>query len=162
MLSWFRCGIAILFSIFTLSGCASGYYVDDLGYSLTTIQTAVNREIPNGVESVSPNRREFFSKLFDPSSLSTKYRDGVYRARAHVLVLGDRRPYNLEVRSVVEKRVSGGKPKEKISSPKDLSDGDWESYGSDYDLAQSIGESIADYLLKASRGRNLIDDFQAF
>ncbi|MCB0393575.1 MAG: hypothetical protein KDD25_03410, partial [Bdellovibrionales bacterium] len=95
---------------------------------------------------------------------SNKYRSKseVYRARAHILVLGDRRPYKIEVQVQIEQRDSGGKPKSKITSYKDLSGGQWSSFGPDEDIAEQIGQIIFDYLLKASRDRNIIDDFQVF
>ncbi len=149
---------------FLLIGCASGYVVPEVKHTLGRIQKAVKNKIPGGINKVSQNRREIFSGIIDPSVMSKTYRGGrdVYRASVHVLILGDRRPYDLKIHVYIEKRVSGGKPKRKIFGPGDLKPGVWEDFGEDIELAKRIGDSIYEYLLKTSRNRNLIDDFRPF
>lgn len=157
-------GIWLLITV-SLVGCAT-YSVDDLDYSLSDIQKAVGENLVGGVARVSSNQREFESAYFKPEQFQQKPAKPsgemfVERAYAKVYVLGDRRPYSLEVVvQIQEKDLSDAN----YSTPNwsDIHSGVFYDTRKDRDLANRIGRGIHDYLVKRGRKKNLIDDFKPF
>ena len=82
------------------------------------------------------------------------------RAYAKALILGDRRPYSLELTVTIQTRVddSGFNPQ----NPLDIQTGNFEDNSADEYLAKRIVINIREYLVKRSRNKNLIDDFRPF
>jgi hypothetical protein len=70
------------------------------------------------------------------------------RAYAHVLLLGDRRPYKISVRVFIEKR-----PKDSLQ---------YSPAGEDPGLAQELADKITQNIANRREDRNAIDDFRAF
>lgn len=70
---------------------------------------------------------------------------------AKVVVLGDRRPYDLEVFVVRERRVATGQ-----------GPGSYETVGNDQRLAKVVMARITESLAKRREDRNFIDDFRVF
>ena len=145
------------------TGCST-VKLNDLDYSLLDIQNGVATTMPKGVARVSPNRRMFTSKYFDPETIdadrTTDRGQDIERERAYVieLVLGDRRPYDVEIEVIVEEDVSGGKTKKND----DFIEGKFERVGSDKGLAKYYRDRLANYLARIERTKNLIDDFRPF
>jgi hypothetical protein len=155
--------IKFILSTIILAGCA-GAKINDLDYSLVDIQKGITNTAPKGIGSISPNRRTFTTKYFDPETIkadrSTEKGDDVDRERAYVVytILGDRRPYDVEIDVYVEED-SSGKPAKKDD---DFIDGKWSKTGSDKSLAKFYQERLANYLARLERNKNLIDDFRPF
>ena len=91
--------IAIAFSLAACSTISSG----DLDYSLSNIFSSVESALSMGIQHSSENHREFFSNPFlvkqDPEITKEGYRE---RGVARVLVLGDSRPYTIDVEVSIE------------------------------------------------------------
>ena len=124
-----------------------------LKYSLSDINRAVTYAIPARLKGRSPNGREYYFDYFPlPSDFTHRAgntKDGKFleRAKAKVVVLGDRRPYTAEVEIVVETLQVDG------------------TYGfdrNDTNYAAFIAEKIELDLVKRHEKRNLINDFRAF
>ncbi len=95
--------IAVLILIF---GCGQAPVIPEANYSLEAIGKSIYKALLK-VRKISQNRREYISdyltldgKLWDPLS------NEVRRATAKVLVLGERRPYIIEIQTIVEERPS--------------------------------------------------------
>lgn len=118
---------------------------------LVEIQKLVVSQLPIGQRAVSPNAREFLSKHFVPK------RDGYAEADtsgrrwfAHIFILGDRRPYAIEIlvkreRRVVQQGVLTYKPD-----------------GLDLRIANNLKNKLVEELTKRREDGNLIDDFRVF
>jgi hypothetical protein len=147
-----------------LSGCTSVQTISDLNYSLIDIQKGISATVPKGIAKISENRRTFSSKYFDPETIdadrSTERSEDVYRERASVVttILGDRRPYTVEVDVLLEEDQSGIEPKK----DDDYIEGKFAVSGHDKELARYFRDRLANYLARLERNKNLIDDFRPF
>lgn len=150
--------------ILALTACTSMQTITDLNYSLIDIQKSISAVVPKGIGKISENRRTFSSKYFDPQTIdakrSTKKADDVERERAtvNVTILGDRRPYTVEVEVLIEEDLSGVAAKK----DDDFIDGKFRVTGRDKSLAKFFRDRLANYLARLERNKNLIDDFRAF
>ncbi len=91
-----------------LSGCASGRIVKSKDVPLNEIKQIVEDSLPGGKRHVSPNGREYFSAYFEPGKPQVLVPEGARpekRAYFHILILGARRPYDVEIRVPVERRI---------------------------------------------------------
>lgn len=119
---------------------------------MNDIRAAISANVPIGIRNSSANGREIFSKHFLMVG-GDKFRpaiDAVERYYVHFIILGDRRPYDLEIIVAHEKRVLRG---------------DSFAYVVDYYdkvLARDIANWIQDDLAKRREDRNIIDDFRVF
>ncbi len=149
----------LIFCLF-LSGCSSlqakrrveSFKIKELEASVSDIRAVISSVVPIGVRNVSGNGREIFSKHFNMAD-QNRYRpagDAVERYYVHFVILGDRRPYDLEIIVAHEKRVLRG---------------DTFAYVIDYYdkvLARDLANAIQDELAKRREDRNIIDDFRVF
>ncbi|MGE4133173.1 MAG: hypothetical protein AB7F86_16140 [Bdellovibrionales bacterium] len=140
-----------------LGGCASitapreSVRIPDVQGSLNQIRAAVMSAIPIGQRSVSANGRVILSKHFLPAG--DQYRnaaDAVQRYYAQFSILGDRRPYEVQIVVVHEKRVLRG---ESFTYVVDY-----------YDMLQAkeLERRFQEELTKRREDRNIIDDFRVF
>ena len=137
----------ILILTLFLSACATeGYRISDQNMSLGEIRRAVTAIIGEP-RSISQNQRTFYSQYFsrkpDPKFDPQK---SFQRAYAKVLVLGDRRPYDVVVSVLVEER-SGSV---------------YEEVDHDDVEARKLGKDLRARLNQGLENRNVIDDFRAF
>lgn len=149
----------LIFCVF-VAGCSSlqakrrveSFKVRELESSVSDIRAVISSVIPIGVRNVSGNGREIFSKHFLMTD-GNRYRpanDAVERYYVQFIILGDRRPYDLEIIVAHEKRVLRG---------------DNFVYVIDYYdkvLARDLAHAIQDELAKRREDRNIIDDFRVF
>jgi hypothetical protein len=115
---------------------------------LHRLQQSVAAASPFGVRWVSPNRREFHSEYFLQSG--DKFREAKtlpQRMFAHWYVLGDRRPYRVEVEVVVERRTGRG---------------EYSKIGTSAETAARLWELFRKKLDERLEERNIIDDYKAF
>ncbi len=128
-------------------------YINDVEAPLSDVRSAVLAALRMGYRSISGNGREILSKHF-----LVNRRDNSIKPAGHaleryfvkILILGDRRPYSIEVLVAHEKRVLRG---------------DSFRYVIDYYdhmLAKDIARIIEDELAKRREDRNIIDDFRVF
>lgn len=146
-----------------LSGCST-VSLNNLDYPLLDIQRGVSNIVPKGVLKISPNGRMYTSKYFDPNTIdterSTEADEEIKRERAVVIatILGDRRPYDVDIRVDVDQDENGTK----TIKNDDFIEGSWSSIGSDKGLAEYFKQRLANYLARLERNKNIIDDFRPF
>lgn len=139
-----------------LSGCATllpeGERIENLDLPIHEIQKAVEINLPTGRRQVSSNGREYLSDFFivtngkiQPAGNSSD------RFYAHIYILGDRRPYVLQI-SVIRERKMGG----------ETYNAKYEKYAYDQRIAKVIAKRIQATLSKRRDDRNIIDDFRVF
>lgn len=145
-------------------GCTTAQTINDLNYSLVDIQKGISATVPKGIGKISENRRTFTSKYFDPESIdadrTSERSEDVFRERAVVVttILGDRRPYNVEIAVIIEEDTSGAEMKKND----DFIEGKFLVSGQDKGLAKYFRDRLANYLARLERNKNLIDDFRPF
>src|SRR5436309_11738079 len=97
-----------------ISGCASigvsspkyAVVIRNVDWPLQDLSALVAFELPTGLRTTSPNGREFYSKYFVLDGPKYKLAgDAVDRFTATITVLGDSRPYDIEIYVTKEKRV---------------------------------------------------------
>lgn len=141
-------GCFLLLCSLLLSGCQTGGVIlreTPLNLSETRRVITVVIGEPRGV---SQNGREILSKYYDKrNKLIEKMDMARERLYTQVTVLGDRRPYDIQVEVFVEGRTS---------------DGGFESIDRDDDRASVIAEKIRQALNQSRDKRNVIDDFRSF
>jgi hypothetical protein len=140
--------LSLVIFLFTFAACAGKAVVmKDMDYSLAQLQKIVSNNLPNGLRKTSPNDREFFSKYFIFHRGKIRDATGLnQRSYAHIYVLGDRRPYNIEVHVYTER----------------VSKGYFSIVGEEKKLAVQISQHIREDLAKGRDNRNVIDDFKPF
>lgn len=140
-----------------VSGCASlttpryATRIANLDFPVGQLQKIVVGNLPTGLRMTSPNGREFFSRYY--VIVGQKYKaasDSLDRFSAQIMVLGDRRPYDIEVSVIREQRVQRG------------TGFDYQVVGHDQDQAKKLADKIHDRLTKRREDLNIIDDFRAF
>lgn len=162
--SGFGALVMAAFLALAFAGCATASFETLPSHSFAEIQKAIGETFPRGISEVSSNQREYTSKYFRLSELG--FREDITktgnlrRAQALVIVLGDRRPYKIEVSAHVEVRNDEASVM-KISKG-DVEAGRFDQDGSDARLAKRLAERIQDYLYRRSQNKNFIDDFRPF
>jgi hypothetical protein len=137
-----------------LGACSAAEKVSDVNQPLTAINAAIEKELSMGIQGTSENRREFYSKPFLVKQSDEAQLDGFReRGLAKVYVLGDRRPYIIEVEVYIERAKV---PKK--GSEKDL---EYSFYRHDKGLAKKLLRNILN-TLERRENKNFIDDFRPF
>lgn len=152
--------VKFLLSIILLSGCST-VKLNELDYSLLDIQKGIAKTVPKGLAKVSSNQRTFTSRYFDPNSFEANRetdRGGRERAVVEATILGDRRPYDVEIVVQIEEDSSGAP----VTRDDDFIEGHWVRVGIDKGLAKYFRDRLANYLVRIERNKNLIDDFRPF
>ena len=117
---------------------------------LADLQHLAAKSLPLGLRKTSPNGREFFSNYFITNGRKFKLADkGPERRYAQILVLGDRRPYTLDVVVQIEK-VDANAP------------GGYSIVGTDVGIAKVVKKRLQSQLNKRREDLNIIDDFRVF
>lgn len=145
--------ILLLFLLVGAEGCASwgtGIRIENLERPLQEIQKAVAQSLPLGQRRIESGGMEFYSQYF--LTRGRKFvpaQTAPRRLFAHVYILGDRRPYVVEVYVKKERRVS---PNSNAYAEDGLDQG----------LAKVIQQRIQQQLTKRREELNIIDDFRIF
>ncbi len=120
--------------------------IPDIDKSLVDLQRIAEESLPVGRRSVSRNAREFYSEYFvEKDGKFESYEKGDTRYYAIIRVLGDRRPYDMDVDVVEEHKHSR-----------------FQKVGSDERLARVIKRRVQKTLYERREDRNIIDDFRPF
>jgi hypothetical protein len=130
-----------------LVACTSGTYrISEQNLSLGEVKRIITSVIGDP-RILSENQRTFYSRYFsrngDPKFDPERAKERLY---AKVVVLGDRRPYDLEVEVMVEERAGKG----------------YQEVGTDALEAKKLGKDLRSRLNQGRNERNAIDDFRAF
>jgi hypothetical protein len=142
----------LLFSIslFLLSSCATPgtATLSDLNYALADLQRLCINALPLGKRFESLNNREYYSEYFVTKGGEFESAQGKnFRMTVHIILLGDRRPYKIQISVPVEKRMSNGH---------------YQLVKYDEGLAKMISRRMSSALHKRRDDRNIIDDFRVF
>ncbi len=134
-----------------VGGCVSDPAMPSLNYPLPLLEKAIQNALVK-VKTVSQNRREFVSdyltkegRIWDPIGNDPQ------RAVVKVFIVGDRRPYDIDIETSIEERPT---------SQTGGSTG-FKEIGKSSRLSQEIQFRIQTYVRQNSK-RNLIDDFRPF
>jgi hypothetical protein len=134
--------------LWLLAACATGdVRLKDQDKSLNLIRTTIQNMMAPRPRNISQNLREYTSQFFsrkdeanfDPQSASE-------RAYALFVILGDRRPYHVDITVFIERRQGSRYIK----------------VGTDRKLAQELLVELRTRLHQSQEDRNLIDGFRAF
>lgn len=138
----------ILAGTLLLSGCRTGGVIlRETPLNVSETRRAVMSVIGEP-RSVSQNGRELVSQFYDKKNKPIEKMDMAReRYYTHVTVLGDQRPYDVQVEVLVEGRDE---------------DGGFELLDRDDDRAGVIAEKIRRALNQSRDNRNVIDDFRSF
>lgn len=149
-----------IFALFVLvssliTGCASKGSIDDVNLPYTTVKTIVISALPGGLGEQSSNGRTLKSGYFAVargdvfrSLLSSEVDSLPERGYAKVVILGERRPFRLDIRAFRQYRDRSTKKYVGDTFDKALT----------VDLVKRIREALAN----RREDRNVIDDFRAF
>lgn len=135
--------LVIFLSVFS---CVTGVKVTEVSQSLEEVRAAINIvAIEN--KWVSANRRVFESRYFGKNPRKSFDPDKApERLFARFSILGDRRPYQILVEVIREKK-----------------DGlDFVADGEEPEIAEKLAQELVDALTKSREDRNAIDSFRAF
>jgi hypothetical protein len=151
MLKKFQTNFLILLMALVLGACSmrGAVRLEDQRIPLEDIIKTVQNNLPGGLKKFSQNGREHTSNYFARGKDGTFVPAGSSPVRhfAFITILGDRRPYDIEIRVFTEKRASTGQ---------------FDQVGQDEGLARVVSRRIDQALHKGREGRNLIDDFKPF
>jgi len=125
-----------------------GAILPDQARSLNEIRHAILQICGGKTREISENQRELWSPYFSrkPNDASFNPEKSKERLTAHFWILGDRRPYEVHVQVIVEKKV----------------DGTYEEDGEDEIFSKKIADQLAQGLTNSLDKRNLIDDVRPF
>jgi hypothetical protein len=136
-----------IFSLFVLTGCQTGIFINDSPAAMTDIRKAFV-VVMGEPQNTSFNGKELTSKFHDKRG---RHDEALSKAKSRYFtrmsILGDRRPYKIKIEVFHEVRIS---PQQ------------YEIVGEDLDLAQSTAKKIEETLNQSLKNRNVIDDFRAF
>lgn len=143
VLCFLICSFALL-----LSSCRTGGVV----LRETPLNVSETRKVIVSVigepRMVSENGREMASKYYDKKGKEISKMDmAKERYSTRVTILGDRRPYDIQVQVMIEDRDG---------------DGGFELTDRDDDKAAALADKIKKALNQSRDSRNVIDDFRSF
>ena len=151
--------IASLLVLFLNIGCASmsgsnkdAVQIYEVDRSLSEIRSLIANILPAGQRTISPNGREIQSRhfLIDRKGEYQPAGDALARYFAHLVILGDRRPYTIEILVTAEKRVKRDQHYTYIVT------------GYDRRLAKELEKKLLAELTKRREDLNIIDDFRVY
>ena len=136
----------------TLGGNRNTSKIDDLDWPLAELRSVAASILPTGQRAISPNGRELLSRHFilEGARGYKPAADATERYYASILILGDRRPYDIEILVTLERRVLRGNQFTYIIE------------GYDARLAKELERKLRSELTKRREDLNIIDDFRVF
>ncbi len=137
----------ILFFISNLVACVTdGIYRREMPGSASDLRKAIVSVIGDP-QTTSPSGRELVSRFHDKSGSYEDVKITKERRFTRVSILGDRRPFDIQVEVIIERK-----------SP----EGEFEPYAVDDTLANDLADRIKKALHQSLEKRNILDDFRAF
>jgi hypothetical protein len=141
-------GYSLLLSLFVFAGCQTkGVYLRETPLNISETRRVVASVIGQP-RTTSENGREMLSKYYDRKGNSEDQAKGAReRLSTHVTILGDRRPYDIQIEVVVEIRDH---------------EGAYQAVEKDEVKAGKIAQDIQKALVQSRDNRNVIDDFRPY
>lgn len=136
-----------LSAILVLVSCTSaGEQIRSINRTAADIKATIRARY-NIVSSVDNGREVITGPLkIDPKDKTP--RDQLReRCYMRIVIVGDRRPYDVLVEAYIERKTPEGK---------------WEEEGLDEDLSHELAQELHKYLIESREHWNFIDDFRAF
>jgi hypothetical protein len=148
----------LFFAVLMLSGCATALgnrnamKVQDIDWPLAELRAAASSVLPVGQRAISPNGREILSRhfLLEGARGYKPAGDATERYFASIKILGDRRPYDIEILVTLERRVLRKNQFTYVIE------------GFDARLAKELERKFRSELTKRREDLNIIDDFRVF
>jgi len=136
----------LVLGLFFINGCVTGVKVTEVAQSIDEVRSAI-RTVAVEHKWVSANRRVFESRYFGRAS-NKNFNPGKATERlfARFTILGDRRPYEILIEVIVEKREGS----------------EYVQAGEDSFIAEKLAQELALALTKSREDSNAIDSFRAF
>ncbi|MBS1969122.1 MAG: hypothetical protein JSU04_02375 [Bdellovibrionales bacterium] len=140
--------VSSLLSLLVFAGCqTSGVYLRETPLNVSDTRKAVVSVIGQP-RLTSENGRELLSKYYDRKGNSDdQMKTARERLTTHVTILGDRRPYDIQIEVVVEIRDK---------------EGVYQIVERDDARAEKIAKDIQKALVQSRDNRNIIDDFKPY
>ena len=144
--------IACFFSlgVLYLAGCTSvpGSVLPSQARSLNEIRRAIYGVCDGKTRELSDNQREILSNYYPRNPKDEKFNANTSKERlyTHFWILGDRRPYEIHVQVIVERKDGAA----------------YEEIGEDEKLSEKIAKDLEESLNRSLDKRNLIDDVRPF
>ncbi|MBK9293735.1 MAG: hypothetical protein IPM57_04705 [Oligoflexia bacterium] len=140
-----------------LIGCSSANVASGpQNYAFTSVVSAVEKAMSMGIQKTSPNHREFYSRPFLVKQSKFALNEGLHeRGLAKVVILGESRPYTLDVEVSIQ-RAKVKKDKAEIQNH------EYSHQRYDKRLANDLILKIISILDKRERNKNVVDDFRSF
>ncbi len=138
----------ILVAIIFLSACSSSTpKIEDSNQSINEIRQQI-KGLVGDFRSVSRNQREIVSGYFSERSDDTDFdpEKSKFRLWARFIILGDRRPYDIEIHVFKEQRIKGK----------------YQLIGPEPKMGQKLVSELKEKLNQSLENRNIIDDFRVF
>ncbi|MGZ3940357.1 MAG: hypothetical protein ACXVBK_16420 [Flavisolibacter sp.] len=141
-------GFLFALSIFYFIGCQTeGVYLRETPLNISETRRAVVSVIGQP-RATSENGREMLSKYYDRKGNSEEQvKNARERLSTHVTILGDRRPYDIQIEVVVEIRDHSGV---------------YQVVERDDTKARKIALEVQKALVQSRDNRNIIDDFKPY
>ena len=130
-----------------MTGCQAPAKINNVALSLQTVKKTIASIIPQGVKEESLNGREVTSGYFNLKNWEEDATDKTERAYAKVLILGEGRPYRIDVHVYKEKKSKSGT---------------YNKTGEDKKVTKELVARLKDALADRREDRNIIDDFRPF
>jgi hypothetical protein len=146
----------IIHAVFWLSiqlvfaGCVSkGVEIGDVMVHMTGVRQAIQESAPS-IRKQSQNGRELTTEYFTPNQMDEPAENKRERAYALITILGERRPYKVDVKVFREIR--------------EKNDGvvSYRNTGMDFHLAEKLAKTIRAAIAVRPEDRSFIDDFKPF
>lgn len=140
--------LSLIFSSLLIAGCqTTGVVLHDTPLNISETRRAIVM-VTGQPRTTSENGRELVSKYYDrKGNMDDTAKLSRERLYTHVTILGDRRPYDLEVEVVVEIKDH---------------DGTFQVVEKDRARAEKVAVQIQKALVQSRDNRNVIDDFKPF
>ena len=146
LLRWYFSFLIMVF----VAGCVTNASIKDVMAPLPSIRAIVINSLPGGAKKQSMNGRELTSGFFRQDDMDENAEEERIRNFAVVTILGERRPFSIDVhvfREVRERR--DGNVSYRVT-------------GEDKRIADKLTKTIREALANRPEDRNIIDDFKAF
>lgn len=140
--------VSALLSVLVFAGCqTSGVFLRETPLNVSDTRRAVVSVIGQP-RLTSENGRELLSKYYDRiGNTEDSIKNARERLSTHVTILGDRRPYDIQIEVVVEIRDK---------------DGVYQVVERDEFRAERVAKEIQKALVQSRDNRNIIDDFKPY
>jgi hypothetical protein len=143
--------VCIIGGVFSLVGCKSapeGLMLYEQRSGLSDLRKAVVATIGNKMKYIRKDNREFISIYYDKKGEAGEGFDPQKtkeRRYTQVVIWGDRRPFDVQIRVFVERRTPNG----------------YEVYGEDLGLEKKFGDKFMEHL-KSLGDKTAIDEMDPF